>query len=187
MSAPISFLHLRQAARVIHDGGIIAYPTEGVFGLGCDPDRHAAVVRILALKERTVSAGLILIAADRRQLDGWIDPSSDEERALSGADTTITWVVTADPQCPQWITGGRSTCAVRITQHPIAAGLCREADLPLVSTSANRHGQNAATSALTVRRRFGQHVDFIMPGAIGSASGASEIRIARTGAVLRSA
>lgn len=187
MSAPISLLHLRQAARVIHDGGIIAYPTEGVFGLGCDPDRHEAVVRILALKERTASAGLILIAADRGQLDGWIDPTKDEERAMSGTDKAITWVVTADPQCPQWITGGRPTCAVRITQHPVAAGLCAEADLPLVSTSANRHGQSAATSSLAVRRRFGRHVDFIVPGAIGSARGASEMRIARTGAVLRTA
>ena len=184
MSAPISFVHLRRAARTIHDGGIIAYPTEGVFGLGCDPDRPEAVLRILDLKERDISAGLILIAANREQLDGWINPAVNEEHSLS--DTGVTWVVTADPECPAWITGGRPTCAVRITQHPIAAELCREVGLPLVSTSANLHGQNAATSALAVRRRFGQRVDFIMPGMIGDANGASEIRVARTGAVLRS-
>lgn len=183
MTAAISFLHLRQAEKIINDGGIVAYPTEGVFGLGCDPDRHDAVLRILALKERPIAAGLILIAANRGQLDGWVNPSTDEERALSGA--RVTWVVTADHRCPEWITGGRPTCAVRITQHPVAAALCLETGLPLVSTSANRRGHKAATSALAVRRLFGQHVDFVMPGMTGDATGPSEIRVARTGALLR--
>ena len=181
----ISFMHLRQAAQIIHQGGVIAYPTEGVFGLGCDPDCHAAVLRILTLKERDVAAGLILIAADRGQLNDWINPTTDEENALSGSEQAVTWVVTANPHCPDWITGGRPTCAVRITQHPIAAALCREAGQPLVSTSANRHGQTAATSALTVRRLFARDIDFILPGSTGAATGPSEIRLAGTGAVLR--
>ena len=185
MPAAISFVHLRRATQIIHDGGVVAYPTEGVFGLGCDPDRHEAVLRILALKQRAVTAGLILIAADREQLDGWINPSAVEENALADPGTFVTWVVTADRQCPVWITGGRTTCAVRITRHPIAAALCREADLPLVSTSANRHGQKAAASTLAVRRLFGQCVDFILPGSTGGAARPSEIRVARTGAVLR--
>ncbi|MAF82623.1 MAG: Sua5/YciO/YrdC/YwlC family protein [Gammaproteobacteria bacterium] len=185
MPAAISFVHLRQAARIIHDGGVVAYPTEGVFGLGCDPWQQSAVLRILEIKERALAAGLILIAADRRQLDGWIDPSAEEERALATTDPFVTWVVTADPDCPDWITGGRTTCAVRITQHPVAAALCRETDLALVSTSANRHGQASATAALTVRCILGQSIDFIMPGTVGAAPGPSEIRCARTGAVLR--
>ncbi|MDP7153162.1 MAG: Sua5/YciO/YrdC/YwlC family protein [Gammaproteobacteria bacterium] len=185
MPAAISFVHLRQAARIIQAGGVAAYPTEGVFGLGCDPRQHSAVLRILAIKLRAVAAGLILIAADRRQLDGWIDPSAEEESALAATDPFVTWVVTADPDCPEWITGGRSTCAVRITQHPVAAALCREAGLALVSTSANRHGQEAAKAALTVRCRLGPAIDFIMPGKVGNAPGPSEIRNARTGAVLR--
>ena len=185
MSAAISFMHLRQAAQIIHDGGVIAYPTESVFGLGCDPARQDAVQRISELKARPVAAGMILIAADRKQLEGWIDPSADEEKALSDTDAFVTWVVTADPGCPAWITGGRPTCAVRMTRHPIAAALCREAGLPLVSTSANRHGHKAATSALAVRRRFGQRVDYILPGSTGSAARPSEIRCARNGSVLR--
>lgn len=185
MTTAISFLHLRLATQVMQDGGVIAYPTEGVFGLGCDPHQHDAVLRILALKQRPADAGLILIAADREQLDQWINPSADEERALSSAGAFITWVVTAASGCPDWITGSRSTCAVRITQHPVAAALCREAGQPLVSTSANRHGQRAATSALSVRRTFGRQVNFIVPGTTGAAPGASEIRSARTGAVFR--
>jgi len=185
MTALISFIHLRVATQVIHDGGVIAYPTEGVFGLGCDPHDHDAVLRILELKERPADAGLILIAASRTQLDEWIDPSAAEERALSANSGFITWVVTAAAGCPDWITGGRPTCAVRITQHPIAAALCREADQALVSTSANRHGQRPATSTLAVRRTLGRRIDFILPGTIGTAPGASEIRLARNGAVLR--
>lgn len=185
MPTKTSFMHLRRAAQTIHNGGVVAYPTEGVFGLGCDPNQHEAVLRILTLKQRDVSAGLILIAADRDQLDGWINPTADEQSALSATNKFITWVVTADPRCPDWITGGRSTCAVRITQHPIAAALCREAGMPLVSTSANRHGHIAAVSTLAVRRTFAQSVDYILPGSTGAATGPSEIRIARTGAVLR--
>ena len=185
MPATISFVHLRQATQIIHDGGIIAYPTESVFGFGCDPDRYEAVLRILALKERSVTDGLILIAADRTQLDGWIAPSVDEETALAGTDAFITWVVTAAAGCPDWITGGRPTCAVRLTRHPVAAALCREAGLPIVSTSANRHDRPAAISALAVRRQFGQRVDFIMPGTTGGTALPSEIRVARTGTILR--
>ncbi len=186
MSAMISFLHLRRAAQIIHDGGVIAYPTEGVFGFGCDPGNRDAAMGILALKERSVTAGLILLAAERRQLDGWINPSAAEDNALSGTtDLCTTWVVTADPGCPEWITGGRSTCAVRITRHPVAAALCRTADLPLVSTSVNRHGHSAAVSALAVRRQFGRHIDFVLPGDVINPGKPSEIRVAETGMVLR--
>jgi len=100
MPAAISFVHVRRAAQIIHDGGVVAYPTEGVFGLGCDPDRHEAVLRILTLKERSVTAGLILIAADREQLDGWINPSAVEENALSGPDAFVTWVVRSTNNTP---------------------------------------------------------------------------------------
>lgn len=185
MSSNISAIQLRRAARAVHDGGVIAYPTEGVFGLGCDPECYSAVMRILALKNRPVAAGLILIAADREQLEDWISPADDEARALSGPDEFVTWVVTAGPRCPDWISGFRPTCAVRITQHPVAAALCREIAMPLVSTSANRSGHPAATSRLAVRRIFGADIDCIVPGETGGAAGASEIRVARTGAVLR--
>lgn len=185
MAAAISFLHLRRAAQVVDDGGVIAYPTEGVFGLGCDPGDFTAVDRICTLKQRGASAGMILLAADRAQLDDWIEPSAKEERALTGPQAFITWIVTAAADCPAWITGGRSTCAVRITRHPVAAALCRAVGQPIVSTSANRHGHPAARSALAVRRIFGDRIDYIMPGATGDAPGPSPIRVARSGARLR--
>jgi len=148
----VSFLKIRHAAEVIKAGGVVAYPTEAVYGLGCDPRDRDAVRRILALKRRRESAGLILIGADARQLEGWIDPSDAESRSLAGGDAGVTWVVTAGPETPSWITGGRPTVAARVTLHPTAAALCRAADMPIVSTSANRGGRPPARDSLGVRR-----------------------------------
>lgn len=185
MSTHISSIQVRRAVNTLRDGGVIAYPTEGVFGLGCDPQQYEAVLRILILKNRPVSAGMILLADHREQLDDWIHPTADEEKSLSATDDFITWIVTAGSLCPEWISGGRSTCAVRITRHPVAAALCAAADSPLVSTSANLHGQLPATSQLGVRRIFGRTIDLIVPGETGGADGPSEIRVAASGAILR--
>lgn len=177
---------LRHAAAVLHAGGVIAYPTEGVYGLGCRPDEGRAVQFLLELKQRPVSAGLILIAASLEQLDGWIAPTPQEARQLSAAASRpVTWLVTAGPLTPDWITGGRSTVAVRVTRHPVAAGLCLASGLPLVSTSANRRGKPPARSALAARLRFGPRLDLIVGGATGGTPGPTEIRHAASGRVAR--
>ncbi|MCL4720688.1 MAG: Sua5/YciO/YrdC/YwlC family protein [Gammaproteobacteria bacterium] len=176
---------LRIAAQLIRSGGVIAYPTEGVFGLGCRPDDHRAVARILALKERPVTAGLILIAASLEQLAGWIAPEAREARRLSATDGPVTWLVTAGFRAPGWITGGRDRIAVRVTRHPVAAGLCRASGMPLVSTSANRRGRPPARTAVAARLRFAQEVDLIVGGSVGGLAGPTEIRDARDGAVRR--
>ena len=180
-------LKLRHAATVISNGGIVAYPTEAVFGLGCDPADEAAVQRIIDLKQRGASAGLILIADQLSELDPWIMPTDAEQQRLLGNHDVITWIVTAKPGTPDWITGGRKTIAVRLTRHPVAAALCRSAGLAIVSTSANRHGHPPARSALAVRSMFGTGIDYVLPGQTGARRNPSEIRDARTGAVLRPA
>ena len=177
---------LQRAAQIISAGGVIAYPTEAVFGLGCDPDNFESVLRILYLKHRRVSAGLILIADDREQLDAWIDPSPEEQRRLESGQA-VTWVVTAHTRTPYWVTGGRPTVAVRITRHPIAAALCRLAQKPLISTSANLRGKPPARSPIAVRRHFGADIDCILSGPLGVNAKPSEIRVARTGEILRPA
>lgn len=177
---------LRDAVDLLLAGGVIAYPTEGVFGLGCRPDEPLPVARILELKQRPVSAGLILIAAHRAMLDDFIAPDADEERCLAGwTDRPVTWLVAAGPATAGWITGGRPRVAVRITTHPVAAALCRGTGLPLVSTSANRRGRPPARSAAAVRLRFGHQLDLVVGGSTGGARGPSEIRDARSGGVLR--
>jgi L-threonylcarbamoyladenylate synthase len=177
---------LRRAARVIRLGGVVAYPTEAVYGLGCDPGNAQALARLLAIKGRPPRAGFILIAATLDQLTGWIAPTPQEQRRLTSATKNpVTWVVWAGPRAGPVITGGRRTVAVRVTRHPVAAALCHAARMPLVSTSANRHGRPPARSALGTRRQLRAQLDLVVPGPVGGCARPTEIRLADTGALLR--
>jgi L-threonylcarbamoyladenylate synthase len=181
-SQPIS-----KAGRILRSGGVVAYPTEGVYGFGCLPDDFAAVSRVLAIKERDPALGLVLVASDIEQLDGWIELPEDSPELTSSSEHPVTWIVPATDEVPYWIRGEHSGLAIRITTHPVAAALCEAADSALVSTSANTHGRPAARNAFVLRRRFGALVDYIVPGECGPASGPSEIRELASGKVLRSA
>ena len=181
-----STLSIKHAARVLHAGGVIAYPTEGVFGLGCMPHDSAAVDHLLMIKSRDRQAGLILIAADYELLARWIAPSGTENKRLATMSAVpTTWIVTAKPGTPDWLTGGRNTLAVRITNHPVAAALSRAADSALVSTSANRSGHRPAKSALQARRWLGNQLDYVVSGTLAGADGPSEIRVAHSGQIIR--
>lgn len=177
---------VRKAAQVLRRGGVIAYPTEGVFGLGCLPDDIEAVRRILRIKRRDPSEGLILIASDIAQLEAWAC-LPDGAELHSSAERPVTWLVPAQPSVPYAIRGAHDGIAVRITAHPVAAALCAALDSALVSTSANRSGQPPARTAFVLRRNFGRLVDYVVPGACGPASGPSEIRELGTGRTVRAA
>jgi L-threonylcarbamoyladenylate synthase len=178
---------LEQAAAVIRSGGLVAYPTEAVFGLGCDPRDQDAVMRLLALKERDVRAGLILIAAELDLLAEFIQPfdAAQSARILPTWPGPVTWVVAAAAATPAWIRGDHSTVAVRVTAHPLAAALCRAAGTALVSTSANLHGAAPARSARDLQIALGARVDHVVAGSCGEQDRPTEIRDATTGAVLR--
>ncbi len=179
--------HLRQAARTVREGGLIAYPTEAVYGLGCDPANAGAVRALLALKDRPASAGLILIAAELAQLERWVAPLEPAVRARVEATWPgpVTWLLPAGGTVPAEVRGAHDTLAARVTAHPIAAALCRAAATPLVSTSANRRGGAPARTALAVRRLFGDALDYVVPGPVGGLDRPTEIRDARTGEVVR--
>ena len=177
---------IQLAGRILRAGGIVAYPTEGVYGLGCDPEQPDAVQRLCKLKQRPLRAGLILIAARPEQLTGWIDPTEQElQRLLEPAAEPTTWIVTAHARAGHWITGHRPRIAVRITRHPLARALCDSAGTALVSTSANRRGHRPALHALQVRRWFGDQIDLLVAGPTGGLSAPTPIRDARSGALLR--
>jgi len=178
---------LQHAARILRSGGVIAYPTEGVFGLGCLPDHFAAVSRVLAIKERDPALGLVLIATDTGQLGDWIELPGGSPALQSSSDKPITWIVPATGEVPYWIRGQHDGLAVRMTTHPVAKALCEAADSALVSTSANLHGRPPARNRFVLRRRFGALVDCIVAGECGPASGPSEIRELASGRVVRSA
>ncbi len=178
---------IKQAADAIRAGGIVAYPTEAVFGLGCDPMNEDAVVRLLALKERSVFEGLILIASSVDQLEPFIQPLTPamEAMVLPTWPGPHTWVMPAKPETPLWIRGRYPSVAVRVTAHPEAAELCRQCGTALVSTSANLHGAAPARSATDVRMAFGSRLSFVLDGLCGEQERPTSIRDAQTGAVLR--
>lgn len=178
---------LRQAARTVLSGGIIAYPTEAVYGLGCHPLNPKAVLGILDLKQRPVEKGVILIAADLQQLLPYVEPPGAplKRKLQSTWPGPVTWLLPARAETPIWLRGHHDTIAVRVTAHPVAAALCRSCGTALVSTSANRAGQVPARSALRVQRIFGNQIDLIVHGDLGGAARPSEIRDARSGRIVR--
>ncbi len=180
---------LRAAARAVRAGGIIAYPTEAVFGLGCDPRDERAVLRLLALKRRPARKGLILIAADFAQIEPFLEPLSpaDQSRLAATWPGPHTWLIPARPATPRWLRGRHDTLAVRVTAHPLAAALCRICGHPLVSTSANLSGRPPARTALAVRRQLGRHLDHVLAGPTGGAAKPTEIRELRSGKRVRGA
>lgn len=178
---------LRVAAQVLANGGVVAYPTEAVYGLGCDPWDRRAVDRILAMKGRDRAKGLILIAAELAQILPYVEPLPPDRMAEITATWPgpNTWLLPPRQTTPPWLTGRFATLAVRISAHPLAAALCRAYGGAIVSTSANRAGRPAARSAFDVRRALDQTPDYILVGACGGADRPSTIRDGRSGRVLR--
>lgn len=177
------FGELRRAAKILRRGGIIAYATEYCFGFGCDPRNRAAVLKLLHLKRRPVSKGLILIAADAAQLASYV--ADVPPRVLSTWPGPHTWLLPTKEGAPRWIAGHNPRIAVRVTAHPQAAALCKAAGMALVSTSANRAGEAPARSRREVLRRFGGLLDYVLPGAVGDARAPTPIRDAVTGELVR--
>ena len=180
-------LRLRAAARAVKSGGLIAYPTEAVYGLGCDPRNEEAVRRLLALKRRPMHKGLILIAASFEQLEPFLQPLTQANRARLAATWPgpHTWLIPTRPDTPRWLRGRHETLAVRVTAHPLAAALCRACGHPLVSTSANRSARPPARTALAVRQQLGAALDYLLPGPTGGAAQPTAIRDLRTGNLVR--
>jgi L-threonylcarbamoyladenylate synthase len=177
---------LRRARDAVWGGGVIAYPTEAVFGLGCDPLNAQAVARIIAIKKRDAAKGFILIACDIVQLEPFVQMHGTmRAELLKTWPGPVTWVVPAAAGVPEWLSGGRETLAVRVTAHPVARALCEAAGLALVSTSANLSGHSPLRSAVAVRRLLGDKLDYVAPGAVGGLKKPTEIRDARSGRVLR--
>ncbi len=167
-------------------GGVIAYPTESCYGLGCDPRNPGALKRLIRIKGRSAAKGLLLIADHFKRLQPFMRPLSASK--LSQVKRTwpgpVTWVVPASPACSAALTGGRATIAVRVTAHPSAARLCRLLGMALVSTSANKSGKKPAKTAAECRRIFGSQVR-VIDGRIGQRRRPSTLIDLATGTVLR--
>lgn len=167
-------------------GGLIAYPTESCYGLGCDPRNLRALRRLVRLKGRSAAKGMLLIADRTRRLQPFIRPLAPaaRDRVQRTWPGPVTWVVPAAAACSPLLTGGRPTIAVRVTAHPDAAHVCRVLGTALVSTSANPSGKKPAKTAAECRRMFGARVR-VIDGRIGTRRRPSTLIDLATGTVLR--
>ncbi len=185
---------LRDALKALYHGDVIAYPTEAVWGLGCDPFNAEAVDRLLALKKRPLHKGLILVASQAAQLGPLLDGISDTQQQLIGSATlsaqpssarATTWLIPHHGAIPHWISGGRDTVAVRISTHPVVWALCEAYGGMIVSTSANPSALQPALTQLKARCYFGDGVQAYVAGRLGANSAPSIIKDLVTGDVLR--
>lgn len=179
---------LAAAVAALHRGAIVAYPTEAVYGLGCDPRDAAACARLFALKQRPAAQGVLLIGADFAQLEPYLDLAATPAAALARAQATWpgphSWILPRAADAPDWLGGGHRGIGVRVTAHPPAVALCRAFGAALVSTSANRHGDAPARSTAEVRAAFGDRVH-VLEAPTGGLARPTPIRDAITGRSLR--
>lgn len=178
---------VRYAAHILKQGGIIAYPTEAVFGLGCRADNTAAIQRLLELKHRPAHKGLILLAADFLQLEAYISPLNQTivEKIKASWPGPTTWVVPAPASTSTLIKGQFNTIAVRVSAHPIVNSLCRQCQSPIISTSANITGKKMSYSPFDVRLHFKDQLDYILYGELGSSDKPTIIKDALTDKIIR--
>lgn len=177
----------REAADCLRMGQVIAYPTEAVFGIGCDPMNEIAVRRLLSMKNRPAAAGLILIGSDFGQFSPWVAEVAPNllEKAAETWPGPVTWLFPKSEQVPDFISGEHDTIAIRVTDHPPCIELCGAFGGPVVSTSANPRSAQPARSAGEVEDYFGAYLGGILAGPLGGRSGTSEIRDLATGEVVR--
>lgn len=178
---------LNRLTHAIAAGAVIGYPTDTIWGFGCDPLNPVSVARLLQIKQRPVDKGLILLTSQLLYCEPFIRLSAEQRAQLQAPCTTpTTWLVDASEHCPPWIRGNHPTVAVRVTDHPLLGYLCPRLNLPLVSTSANRAGRSTVRSALQMRRQFGDEVDYIVTGFESGGARPSAIKSLASGNLLRS-
>ena len=178
------------AVKVLQQGGSIAYPTEAVYGLGCDPKNISAVQNLLKLKHREKEKGLILVAANFEQLKHYIRPlEKDIEKKLrdswEASEQAITWLVPVNETISDYLRGQFNTLAIRVSHHPIVKELCEKFGGAIVSTSANISTQEAARTEEQVKQIFDNKINFIVKGETDINAQPSKICDALTNKIIR--
>ncbi|AWL30297.1 tRNA threonylcarbamoyladenosine biosynthesis protein RimN [Acinetobacter defluvii] len=181
-----------EAAQILRQGKVLAYPTEAVWGLGCDPMNEQAFLEILRLKQRPIEKGVILLAGQISQVEHLLENLDLKMREQvihtwthrTQTERATTWLLPADASIPQWIKGDHAKVAVRVTTHPLCIALCNAFDGFIVSTSANPAGLEPARSLQDVSRYFASQLNYLN-GDLGLSQQPSRILDAVTGEVIR--
>ncbi|QIQ42054.1 MAG: L-threonylcarbamoyladenylate synthase type 1 TsaC [Buchnera aphidicola (Microlophium carnosum)] len=164
--------------KMLHDDNVIAYPTESMFGLGCDPTSKKAVKKLLNLKKRSVEKGFILVAADFNQLKMYINEKNltnkQKNKIFFHWPGPFTFLLPAKSDVPYWLTGKFNTVAVRVSAHFEIIKLCNAFGGALISTSANISNMTPCFTPEDVFKFFGK--DFpLLNGKIGDEKNPSKI------------
>ncbi len=180
---------IQRAAQVIKQGGIVAYPTEAVFGIGCDPLNEQALLRIISLKARDPKKGLILVGGTIEHIKPFVDLTKVPQAVLAQINSVwpgpYTYVMPASDLASSLLKGGRSTIAVRVSAHSAVQQICAQTNGAIVSTSCNVSGENPLKTAQEVEKKFGASLDYIVHLSVGNQEKPTEIRDALTGKILR--
>lgn len=162
----VSKAELLEAAEVLRAGGLVAIPTETVYGLGADAMNEAALGRVYELKGRPSSHPLIVHLGDAGQLDAWAREAPGVARELAARfwPGPLTLVLRKHPAVPGRVTGGQDTIALRMPAHPVALGLLQEFGGGIAAPSANRFGRISPTAAEHVREEFGEQCPLVLDG-----------------------
>lgn len=182
----LTSIEIKRAVQTLKEGGIIVYPTEGVYGVGCDPFNETAVLRLLKIKKRSVKKGVILVVSSWDQARDLIeiDPLKNS-LVKSHQSDPITWVFPATKKVPGWIVGDFKSVAIRCFLHSEAKRICQKFGGPIVSTSANTSMKPAVTRYEDLEKSLLDSVDFVVKGKTGGLKTPTPIYDAKTGNMLR--
>ncbi len=181
-----------EAASCLKKGQVLAYPTEAVWGIGCDPFNAQAFAEILKLKQRPIEKGVILLAANVSQVEHLLTELSPEMRcqvieswsSRAPTERATTWLLPAGDEIPAWIKGSHTKVAVRVTTHPLCVALCHAFNGFIVSTSANPAGLEPARSLQEASQYFGSSLNYLN-GDLGLSREPSKIIDAESGEIIR--
>lgn len=181
-----------EAAQYLTQGEVLAYPTEAVWGLGCDPANEQAFIKILEMKQRPMEKGVILLAGQMSQVEHLLHSLPDHIRQQvieswthqSPNQRATTWLLPADESIPSWIQGQHPLVAVRVTNHPLCTALCNAFNGFIVSTSANPTGLMPARSLQEANQYFGADLSYLN-GDLGHSEQPSKIINAVTQQIIR--
>lgn len=161
-------MNFQDAAATFSSGGLLVYPTEAVFGVGCDPDNDAALTRLLTVKQRDSRKGLILLASDFELLLPYIDikqiTPAIKQDILARWPNGVTQVLPKSESLSPLLCGEFNSIAVRVTDQPDVVGLCKSVGKPIVSTSANLSGKEPAARWQDLDPQLIEHIDYVIKG-----------------------
>jgi L-threonylcarbamoyladenylate synthase len=181
-------MDIQQATKAINSGGIIAYPTEAVWGLGCDPWNIEAVIKLLKIKQRSSSKGFVVVASSIDQISKLCTGLSQSK--LQQLQQTwpgpYNWII---PDTQSWfpsiVRGKHLGVAIRVSNHPIIQKLCDAVGHPIISTSANLSGQSPCLTYQQVDTVFADKISGVLNGKLGGSTQPCSIRDLATGKIIR--